>query len=287
MKRSTGYGKTRMKPALRLILIFSSLALFVGCASLADIKSLEKRISSVEAENKNLKTKIQDLTTEMDHQKELYAGQDAELYQFKGEMQKLNGRLDENEYKFNQEKQALNNSMQSFRDAFSRTSGSPPEQSTQSPQQPDMAMASGAGVGAAAASGVAPPPPVADNVSEEELYRLAKDAYDQKNLTAARQYFEKFLEKYPKSNIADNARFWIGEVYFAEGWFQKAILEYQEVIEKYPKGNKVPAAYLKQGVSFFKLGENANAKLVLNELIKRFPDSTEADTARQQIKQIP
>jgi TolA-binding protein len=59
------------------------------------------------------------------------------------------------------------------------------------------------------------------------------------------------------------------------------------VIEKYPKGNKVPAAYLKQGLSFFKLGENANAKLVLNELIKRFPESSEADAARQHVKQIP
>jgi len=277
-----------MKPAVRAMLIVGSLLLFVGCASLSDVKSLEKRISSVEAENKSLKAKIQDLTTDMDQQKELYASQDAEFYKIREDFQKLNGRLDETEYKFNQEKQALNNSMQSFRDAFGRTSGPSPEQSGQQPQQPDMKPQPGEG-SAATETTTAPLPsaPIADNVSEEELYRLAKDAYDQKNFDASRQYFEKFLEKYPKSNIADNARFWIGEVYYSEGWYQKAILEYQEVIEKYPKGNKVPASYLKQGISFFKLGENANAKLVLNELIKRFPESTEADTARQQIKQIP
>jgi tol-pal system protein YbgF len=285
IKLSTCYGNTKMKPAIYAILIAVSLLLLTGCASVADIKSLERRISSVEAENINLKTRIQDLTTDMDQQRELYANQDAELYKFKEEFQKLNGRLDETEYKFNQEKQAMNNSMQSFRDAFSRTSGLPPEQSGQPPQQPDLT--SGAVPDTAATTASLPPPPVADDVSEEELYRLAKDAYDQKNFTAARQYFERFLEKYPKSNIADNARFWIGETYFSEGWFQKAILEYQEVIEKYPKGNKVPAAYLKQGISFFKLGENANAKLVLNELIKRFPESSEADSARQHIKQIP
>jgi tol-pal system protein YbgF len=276
----------KMKPAVCAILIVCSFSLLVGCASSGDIKSLERRISNVEAENKNLKTRIQDLSAEMDQQKELYAGQDAEFYKLKEDIQKLNGRLDETEYKFNQEKQALNNSMQSFRDAFSQASGAPQEQLSPSQQTQPPTAVSGTGAGAAAQSAL-PPPPVADNVTEEELYRLAKDAYDQKNFDAARQYFEKFLEKYPKSNIADNARFWIGEVYFSEGWYQKAILEYQEVIEKYPKGNKVPAAYLKQGVSFFKLGENANAKLVLNELIKRFPESGEADTARQQIKQIP
>jgi tol-pal system protein YbgF len=214
----------------------------------------------------------------------LYAGQDAELYQLKENIQKLNGRLDETAYKFNQENQALNNSMQSFREAFSRAPGQPEASASQ--QQTDSRIGAGAeALPSPAASAL--PPPVEGDMSEEELYRLAKDAYDQKNFDVARQYFEQFLVKYPKSNIADNARFWMGEVYFSEGWYQKAILEYQEVIEKYPKGNKVPAAYLKQGLSFFKLGENANAKLVLNELIKRFPESSEADAARQHIKQIP
>jgi len=275
-----------MKPAIRIVLIFSLLILIGGCASLADIKTLEKRVSSVEAENQTFKSKIQDLTDEMDRQKQLYADQDAEVYQIKEDYQKINGRLDETVYKFNQEKQAWDKSMQSFRDAFSRTPGAQePMSSYQPPQQPVSPGESGAVVMPAPA--VSASPPVDENVSEEELYRLAKDAYDQKNFDAARQYFEQFLGKYPKSNIADNARFWMGEVYFSEGWYQKAILEYQEVIEKYPKGNKVPAAYLKQGLSFFKLGENANAKLVLNELIKRFPETSEADTARQQIKQIP
>jgi tol-pal system protein YbgF len=175
--------------------------------------------------------------------------------------------------------------MQSFREAFSRTPGQP-EAMTSQPQA-DAGVGAGAEVMPSPRASTVPPPPVEGDMSEEELYRFAKDAYDQKNFEAARQYFEQFLVKYPKSNIADNARFWMGEVYFSEGWYQKAILEYQEVIEKYPKGNKVPAAYLKQGLSFFKLGENANAKLVLNELIKRFPESSEANAARQQIKQIP
>jgi tol-pal system protein YbgF len=274
-----------MKPVKSILIFVCSLLFLGGCASLTDIKSLEKRISNAEAENRILKSKVQDLTDEMDRQKELFAGQDAELYQFREEFQKLNGKLDETIYRFNQEKQALDKSMQSFRDTFSRMPG-PEDTMVQSPRLPNAGVESGAEIMPAQAAST-PPPPVEGDVSEEELYRLAKDAYDQRNFDAAKQYFEQFLTKFPKSNIADNARFWMGEVYFSEGWYQKAILEYQEVIEKYPKGNKVPAAYLKQGISFFKLGENANAKLVLNELIKRFPESSEAETARQQIKQIP
>jgi tol-pal system protein YbgF len=277
-----------MKPAVSMIAIVSSLLLCVGCASLADIKSLEKRISTVEAENKNLRSQVQDLSGEMDRQKELYAGQDAELYQFKEEMQKLNGKLDETIYKFNQEKLDREKSMQSFRDTFGQTPASPDGMTSPPDQRMETAARPGSDAMPPPSASAAPiPPSGAEDMTEENLYRLAKDAYDQKKYDAARQYFEQFLEKYPKSNIADNARFWIGEAYFSEGWYQKAILEYQDVIEKYPKGNKVPAAYLKQGLSFFKLGENANAKLVLNELIKRFPESSEADAARQQVKQIP
>ena len=53
------------------------------------------------------------------------------------------------------------------------------------------------------------------------------------------------IQNHPKSSNADNAQFWIGETYYKEKWYEKAILEYQKVIEKYPSGNKAPAALLK------------------------------------------
>ncbi len=271
-----------MKPALRTFLMCICFLAFSGCASLSDIHSLEQRIRTVEAENNHLKAKVQDLSAEMDRQREMYASQDAELYHFKEELQKLNGRLNETVYNFNQEKQAWDKSMQSLRETLGRPPGS-----LESMNVPGSLQPISPGPGGSVITPSEPAQTSLDATSEEELYRMAKDAYDQKNFEVARQCFQKFLELYPKSNIADNARFWIGEAYFSEGWYQKAIVEYQEVIEKFPKGNKVPAAYLKQGISFFKLGEYANAKLVLNELIKRFPQSTEADAARQQLKQIP
>jgi tol-pal system protein YbgF len=121
---------------------------------------------------------------------------------------------------------------------------------------------------------------------EDKLYEFAKKSFDQKNYETARDAFEKFLETYPDSDKADNARFWIGEIYFREEWYEKAILEYQKVIDNYPEGNKVAAAYLKQGISFQELGENGNAKLVLKELIRRFPESNEANIARQKLNRI-
>lgn len=123
-------------------------------------------------------------------------------------------------------------------------------------------------------------------LSENEVYTSAKQAYDKGDLNAAREGFQKLLKEFPKSENADNAQFWIGEIYYREKWYEKAILEYQTVIEKYPKGNKVTASLLKQGFAFFNLGDKSNARLILSELIKKYPKSNEAKIAERKLKGI-
>ena len=98
--------------------------------------------------------------------------------------------------------------------------------------------------------------------------------------------FQDFIKRYPNSKNADNAQFWIGEIYYSEKWYEKAILEYQNVIEKYPTGNKVPAALLKQGLAFANIGDKPNAKLILEELRRKYPDSSEAKVAAEQLKTL-
>jgi tol-pal system protein YbgF len=118
----------------------------------------------------------------------------------------------------------------------------------------------------------------------DELYVRAKEQFDRGEYEVARELLQTFLKEYPKSKNADNAQFWIGEVYYREKWYEKAILEYQKVIESYPKGNKVRSALLKQGYAFLNLGDKDNARLILKELIRKYPDSNEAKIAREKLK---
>ena len=122
--------------------------------------------------------------------------------------------------------------------------------------------------------------------SEDAIYHSGKQAFDQGDYESARENFQKLIKKYPNSKNADNAQFWIGEIYYHEKWYEKAILEYQKVIEKYPEGNKVQASLLKQGFSFFNLGDKANARLIFTELIKKYPKSNEAQIAKKKLKGI-
>jgi tol-pal system protein YbgF len=123
-------------------------------------------------------------------------------------------------------------------------------------------------------------------VSDKAAYESAKKRFDDGDLEAARIAFENFINTFPESPYAGNARFWIADSYYVEKWYEKAILEYQKVLEQYPDSNKTAAARLKQGYAFAELGENANARLILNELITRYPDSREAGFAKEKLKQL-
>lgn len=122
--------------------------------------------------------------------------------------------------------------------------------------------------------------------SEDEIYRLAKQAFDQGDSDVATKKFQELIVRFPKSERADNAQFWIGEIYYREKWYEKSILEYQKVIENYPKGNKVPASLLKQGLAFLHLGDKANSRLILQELVKKYPKSNEAKIAKDKLKSL-
>ena len=98
------------------------------------------------------------------------------------------------------------------------------------------------------------------------------------------QLFEAFLRTYPASEYADNARYWIGESYYQQGDYERAILEYEKVLQQYPKGDKVPHALLKQGFAFLNLGDQVDAKLLFQKVIKEYPQSPQAEIAAKKLK---
>ena len=119
-----------------------------------------------------------------------------------------------------------------------------------------------------------------------DLYKDAYETFQRGNLEAARRKFEGFIKQYPNTELSDNAQFWIGETYYLQKDFEKAILEYEKAIAKYPEGDKISAALLKQGLAFLELGDKANAKNLLRRVIDRYPNSDQADMAKKKIEAI-
>jgi len=113
-----------------------------------------------------------------------------------------------------------------------------------------------------------------------DLVRVKKD------YTKALIVFKDFLKENPKHELSDNARYWIGEIYYVRGEFGKAVLEFNKVIKNHPGGDKVAAAILKQSYSFEKLGSTKEAGMLLRKVIKKYPDSTEAEIAKEHLENL-
>ncbi len=125
----------------------------------------------------------------------------------------------------------------------------------------------------------------ADEAQTREFQRLL-DFINIADYNKALLGFQGFLQKYPKSSLADNAQYWIAESYYSLNDFKKAISEYQVLIQKYPRSPKVKAALLKQGLSFMGLKLYADAKPFFQKVVSDFPNTTEANRATEKIKEL-
>jgi tol-pal system protein YbgF len=132
------------------------------------------------------------------------------------------------------------------------------------------------------------PPAKRPMVEAPEDYKQAYDAayleVTRRSYDLAVAGFREFIRKYPQSNLADNARYWIGESFYAQRRFKEAALEFERVIADHPGQDKVPAAMLKAGLCRQELGDKARADQLWQNLLKQYPKSPEALLAKEKLK---
>jgi tol-pal system protein YbgF len=281
-----------MKSSLFRNIIYASILLGAGCASHQEVIRADSRISNIEKSRDQFQVRMEDFRKSQMEKDQQLRSQNAELYatidRLQEQIQILNGKLEEKEH----QNMFSGNNGGSAESKFANL-----EQEIQSIKDRLLRIEEYLALdGAAKKSTPAKPfpekPPAKEKVEtppakempENELYAKAKQDFDSGELETARTGFQEFLKRFPKSPIADSAQFWVGEIYYRQKWYEKAILEYQKVIENYPKGNKVQASLLKQGFSFFNLGDKSNGRLILKELINKYPSSNEAKIAKQKLE---
>jgi tol-pal system protein YbgF len=119
-----------------------------------------------------------------------------------------------------------------------------------------------------------------------DYYDAAMRDLSMGNYDLAEVGFLQYLEQYPKSDLADDARYGLAETYYARKRWAEAIEEYQRVVTMNPKGGKAAAAMLKIGLSQKADGKPRDARKTLEELIKQFPYADEAKVAQQRLDEI-
>jgi tol-pal system protein YbgF len=110
--------------------------------------------------------------------------------------------------------------------------------------------------------------------SVDQVYNQAMQAYRSGDYWTAMARFQDVATLYPQSDLADNAYYWVGEIYYAWKNFPVAIQSFQTVLYSYPNGNKVPDAYLKMGYAYAELRQYGIAKSILNDVAARYSTNT-------------
>lgn len=91
-------------------------------------------------------------------------------------------------------------------------------------------------------------------------YDAAFDLIKAKDFDKASQAFAAFLRKYPESQYAGNAQYWLGEVNLAKGDLQGAGQAFARVSQAYPQHSKVPDSLYKLADVEIRMGNRDKAQ---------------------------
>lgn len=136
--------------------------------------------------------------------------------------------------------------------------------------------------------GVADPPATTGIAGEEQaLFDVAVTNLERGLPTSALRGFMRFLEEYPRSELAPAAYLHRGELLTQEGRLEDAIADYLEVPRMFPTSDRIPAALYRAGVLCIELEDYDRAREYLERVINTYPDDRFAEQAREKLDEIP
>ncbi|QKF51669.1 Cell division coordinator CpoB [Pseudomonas graminis] len=148
----------------------------------------------------------------------------------------------------------------------------------------------GSNAGGAPASSTAQAPQASsepgDPAKEKLYYDAAFDLIKAKDFDKASQAFAAFLRKYPNSQYAGNAQYWLGEVNLAKGDLQGAGQAFAKVSQLYPKHAKVPDSLYKLADVERRLGHTDKVKGILQQVVAQYPASSAAQLAQRDLQRL-
>ncbi len=136
------------------------------------------------------------------------------------------------------------------------------------------------GPGASPMASAAPP------ASADVLYSNGLRDINGKHYDLAAQEFQDYLKYYNDTDLASNAQFYLGEIAFMQGEYQRALDAYNKVVENYPKSFKTASSRMRKGFCLAELGQKAAAIRELRTVVRQYPGTDEAKRSAAKLREL-
>ena len=125
----------------------------------------------------------------------------------------------------------------------------------------------------------APGGPVSNQppMNQTDLINAATGDYNSGKFELALQEFQDFLKYYGNADLAPNAQYWIGQIYYSQKKYDDAVQAFDMVLERFPENAKTRDAKLYKGMSLVALGKRSQAHGIFQDMERQYPN-TEAYT---------
>jgi outer membrane protein assembly factor BamD len=133
-----------------------------------------------------------------------------------------------------------------------------------------------------------PPTPI---LPADELSQLGDAELERKRYEDARDHYTKIVERHPNSSYAPRARFLIGEAFYREGEFDKAIREFETFMAFYPSHQIADLVQYRLAMAYYdqikpiEQDQTPASKALehFRKLVKDYPESRYASDALAKI----
>ncbi len=249
---------------------------------MADIRMLQEQAQQLQLMLGTLADALKGVTAKIDEQgnstRKAFADQKLLVDTAGTDLRVVREKLDETNVRIT----SLSQELEAVRQAIPRMPMPSPAYDPSLPPDASSATAGGTDVVPPSVP-VAPGSIVPPGTSPQRLYDMAWADYAAGQWTLAIQGFQSFMRAFPKSELADDAQYLIGESYLLDNKFREALDGYEQVIKNYPGADKLPNAYYKRGVVLERLGQTDRARESYEFVLKNYPETPAGALARQRL----
>lgn len=278
-------------PLFMLALAASALALPPSAAAqsrremqmMADIRIVQEQNQQLQIALAQLGDALKTINGRFDEQanasRKAFADQKLIVDQLAGDLRVVRERVDETNVRIS----SLSQELEGLRVSIPQYAPPPPSDTqTGIPAGPGPTSS-----GSAVPGDVGPQmPPPGLGVSPQRLFDTAWADYTSGQWALCVTGFDTYLRTFPRSELAGNAQFFIGECLASDGKFAEAVDAYSRAITGYPRAERIPDAYYKRGLALERLNELDRARESYEGAVSNFPESAPARMSTQRLDSL-